>query len=158
MWKKSERYDYFTQQTRLGRKKYVLHPGATCVEYSHTKISNINLPVKIPAAKHLRLTDCAFFSRRFLGWEDGGMHGVFSEHKHSLGVGREDKRAVDFLILFCVSKVVLFQTNASAKGWGQRFRADFGERTQFDEVLGRELFKFKNAFISGGLEPELISL
>ncbi|NXW61480.1 MIER2 protein, partial [Eurystomus gularis] len=28
-WKKSERYDYFTQQTRLGRKKYVLHPGAT---------------------------------------------------------------------------------------------------------------------------------
>ncbi|XP_064590231.1 mesoderm induction early response protein 2 isoform X1 [Zonotrichia leucophrys gambelii] len=64
MWKKSERYDYFTQQTRLGRKKYVLHPGATCVEYSHTKISNVNLPVKIPAAKHLRLTDCAFFSRR----------------------------------------------------------------------------------------------
>uniref|UniRef100_A0A8B9STQ7 MIER family member 2 n=1 Tax=Anas platyrhynchos TaxID=8839 RepID=A0A8B9STQ7_ANAPL len=29
MWKKSERYEYFTQQTRLGRKKYVLHPGAT---------------------------------------------------------------------------------------------------------------------------------
>ncbi|KFP89063.1 Mesoderm induction early response protein 2, partial [Apaloderma vittatum] len=29
VWKKSERYDYFTQQTRLGRKKYVLHPGAT---------------------------------------------------------------------------------------------------------------------------------
>nr|XP_014430958.1 mesoderm induction early response protein 2 isoform X2 [Pelodiscus sinensis]XP_014430961.1 mesoderm induction early response protein 2 isoform X1 [Pelodiscus sinensis] len=28
MWKKSERYDYFTQQTRFGRKKYV-HPGAT---------------------------------------------------------------------------------------------------------------------------------
>ncbi|XP_074834491.1 mesoderm induction early response protein 2 isoform X7 [Carettochelys insculpta] len=27
MWKKSERYDYFTQQTRFGRKKYV-HPGA----------------------------------------------------------------------------------------------------------------------------------
>lgn len=67
MWKKSERYDYFTQQTRLGRKKYVLHPGATCVEYSHTKISNINLPVKIPAAKHLCLKDCAF-----LGWEHGG--------------------------------------------------------------------------------------
>lgn len=110
MWKKSERYDYFTQQTRLGRKKYVLHPGATCVEYSHTKISNINLPVKIPAAKHLRLTDCAFFSRRFLGWEDGGMHGVFSEHKHKVGVGREDKRTVcldvDFLVLFCVSKIV----------------------------------------------------
>uniref|UniRef100_A0A8D2JH28 MIER family member 2 n=1 Tax=Varanus komodoensis TaxID=61221 RepID=A0A8D2JH28_VARKO len=32
MWKKSERYDYFTQQTRFGRKKYVPHPGATCVD------------------------------------------------------------------------------------------------------------------------------
>lgn len=100
MWKKSERYDYFTQQTRLGRKKYVLHPGATCVEYSHTKISNINLPVKIPAAKHLRLTDCAFFCRRFLGWEDGGMHGVFSEHKHKVGVGREHKRTVCLDVAF----------------------------------------------------------
>ncbi|XP_030074534.1 mesoderm induction early response protein 2 isoform X2 [Microcaecilia unicolor] len=27
MWKKSERYDYFTQQTRFGRRKYSLHPG-----------------------------------------------------------------------------------------------------------------------------------
>ncbi|XP_029469409.1 mesoderm induction early response protein 2 [Rhinatrema bivittatum] len=27
IWKKSERYDYFTQQTRFGRKKYSLHPG-----------------------------------------------------------------------------------------------------------------------------------
>ncbi|KAI1230532.1 hypothetical protein IHE44_0009993 [Lamprotornis superbus] len=81
MWKKSERYDYFTQQTRLGRKKYVLHPGATCVEYSHTKISNINLPVKIPAAKHLRLTDCAFFSRRFLGdFTDNDLDGVEVEN------------------------------------------------------------------------------
>ncbi|XP_030822419.1 mesoderm induction early response protein 2 isoform X1 [Camarhynchus parvulus] len=78
MWKKSERYDYFTQQTRLGRKKYVLHPGATCVEYSHTKISNINLPVKIPAAKHLRLTDCAFFSRR--DFTDNDLDGVEVEN------------------------------------------------------------------------------
>lgn len=80
MWKKSERYDYFTQQTRLGRKKYVLHPGATCVEYSHTKISNINLPVKVPAAEHLHLKDCTFCPR-FLGWERGGMQWIFSEHK-----------------------------------------------------------------------------
>ncbi|XP_064424555.1 mesoderm induction early response protein 2 [Latimeria chalumnae] len=28
MWKKSERYDYFTQQTKFGRKKYSLHPGS----------------------------------------------------------------------------------------------------------------------------------
>nr|XP_033813273.1 mesoderm induction early response protein 2 isoform X2 [Geotrypetes seraphini] len=27
LWKKSEQYDYFTQQTRFGRKKYNLHPG-----------------------------------------------------------------------------------------------------------------------------------
>lgn len=77
-------------------------------------------------------------------------------------MGREDKRTVcldvDFLVLFRVLKVVLFQTNASTKDWGQGFRADFGERTQFDEVLGRELFKFRNALISSGLEPELISL
>uniref|UniRef100_UPI00398ECD07 mesoderm induction early response protein 3-like isoform X3 n=1 Tax=Pristiophorus japonicus TaxID=55135 RepID=UPI00398ECD07 len=29
MWKKSERYDYFAQQTRFGKKKYNLHPGVT---------------------------------------------------------------------------------------------------------------------------------
>uniref|UniRef100_A0A3B5LK45 Mesoderm induction early response protein 1 n=1 Tax=Xiphophorus couchianus TaxID=32473 RepID=A0A3B5LK45_9TELE len=27
MWKKSERYDFFAQQTRLGKRKYNLHPG-----------------------------------------------------------------------------------------------------------------------------------
>ncbi|NWS35140.1 MIER3 protein, partial [Polioptila caerulea] len=29
MWKKSERYDYFAQQTRFGKKKYNHHPVAT---------------------------------------------------------------------------------------------------------------------------------
>lgn len=29
MWKKSERYDFFAQQTRLGKRKYNLHPGVT---------------------------------------------------------------------------------------------------------------------------------
>uniref|UniRef100_H3CNA8 Mesoderm induction early response protein 1 n=1 Tax=Tetraodon nigroviridis TaxID=99883 RepID=H3CNA8_TETNG len=29
MWKKSERYDFFAQQTRLGKRKYTLHPGVT---------------------------------------------------------------------------------------------------------------------------------
>ncbi|NXA50480.1 MIER1 protein, partial [Nothocercus julius] len=29
MWKKSERYDFFAQQTRFGKKKYNLHPGVT---------------------------------------------------------------------------------------------------------------------------------
>lgn len=31
MWKKSERYDFFAQQTRLGKRKYNLHPGVTYV-------------------------------------------------------------------------------------------------------------------------------
>lgn len=30
LWKKSERYDYFAQQTRLGRRKFV-SSGTTCV-------------------------------------------------------------------------------------------------------------------------------
>ncbi|NXN23597.1 MIER1 protein, partial [Nycticryphes semicollaris] len=29
MWKKSERYDFFAQQTRFGKKKYNLHPAVT---------------------------------------------------------------------------------------------------------------------------------
>ncbi|NXL46983.1 MIER1 protein, partial [Podilymbus podiceps] len=29
MWKKSERYDFFAQQTRFGKKKYNLHPGTS---------------------------------------------------------------------------------------------------------------------------------
>ncbi|KAK6302356.1 hypothetical protein J4Q44_G00267110 [Coregonus suidteri] len=29
MWKKSERYDFFAQQSRLGKRKYSLHPGVT---------------------------------------------------------------------------------------------------------------------------------
>ncbi|XP_059845360.1 mesoderm induction early response protein 3-like isoform X2 [Hypanus sabinus] len=29
MWKKSERYDYFAQQTRFGKKRYNVHPGVT---------------------------------------------------------------------------------------------------------------------------------
>ncbi|PKU29679.1 mesoderm induction early response protein 1 [Limosa lapponica baueri] len=33
MWKKSERYDFFAQQTRFGKKKYNLHPGVTYVEF-----------------------------------------------------------------------------------------------------------------------------
>uniref|UniRef100_A0A8D2NHY6 Mesoderm induction early response protein 2 n=1 Tax=Zonotrichia albicollis TaxID=44394 RepID=A0A8D2NHY6_ZONAL len=53
MWKKSERYDYFTQQTRLGRKKYVLHPGATdftdndldAVELENTNRSRSSPPI-----------------------------------------------------------------------------------------------------------------
>lgn len=30
LWKKSERYDYFAQQTRLGRRKFI-SSGTTCV-------------------------------------------------------------------------------------------------------------------------------
>ncbi|NXS69582.1 MIER1 protein, partial [Pandion haliaetus] len=31
MWKKSERYDFFAQQTRFGKKKYNLHPGTSAL-------------------------------------------------------------------------------------------------------------------------------
>ena len=34
LWKKSERYDYFSQQTRLGRRKYG-PSGNTCVPGAH---------------------------------------------------------------------------------------------------------------------------
>lgn len=57
----------------------------------------------------------------------------------------------------CVESSFVSEKHPQKTG-GQGFRADFGERTQFDEVLGKELFKFKNALISGGLEAELISL
>lgn len=107
MWKKSERYEYFTQQTRLGRKKYVLHPGATCVEYSHTKISNINLPVKILAAKHLYFKGGAFCSRRFLGWEHAEVHGVFSEHNALLAWEGTVKQLFAWMWTFSCQKIVL---------------------------------------------------
>ncbi|KFV15346.1 Mesoderm induction early response protein 1, partial [Pterocles gutturalis] len=46
MWKKSERYDFFAQQTRFGKKKYNLHPGVTTSqserEDSTTSSSNQN--------------------------------------------------------------------------------------------------------------------
>ncbi|NXC18384.1 MIER1 protein, partial [Corythaeola cristata] len=46
MWKKSERYDFFAQQTRFGKKKYNLHPGVTTSqserEDSTTSNSNQN--------------------------------------------------------------------------------------------------------------------
>lgn len=29
MWKKSERFDYFAQQNRFGKKKYSSYPGVT---------------------------------------------------------------------------------------------------------------------------------
>lgn len=29
MWKKSERFDYFVQQNRFGKKKYSSYPGVT---------------------------------------------------------------------------------------------------------------------------------
>ncbi|KFW64697.1 Mesoderm induction early response protein 1, partial [Pygoscelis adeliae] len=42
MWKKSERYDFFAQQTRFGKKKYNLHPGVTQSEREDSTTSNSN--------------------------------------------------------------------------------------------------------------------
>ncbi|KAK1202996.1 MIER1 protein, partial [Pygoscelis papua] len=39
MWKKSERYDFFAQQTRFGKKKYNLHPAVTdCSVTAYTSV------------------------------------------------------------------------------------------------------------------------
>ncbi|KAF1515764.1 Mesoderm induction early response protein 1, partial [Eudyptes sclateri] len=39
MWKKSERYDFFAQQTRFGKKKYNLHPADTdCSVTAYTSV------------------------------------------------------------------------------------------------------------------------
>ncbi|NWX24290.1 MIER1 protein, partial [Aegotheles bennettii] len=38
MWKKSERYDFFAQQTRFGKKKYNLHPGVVKIEWKVRKL------------------------------------------------------------------------------------------------------------------------
>ncbi|XP_048667406.1 mesoderm induction early response protein 2 isoform X4 [Marmota marmota marmota] len=46
LWKKSERYDYFAQQTRLGRRKYV-PSGTTCVQCccsSNVRVGQAGLP------------------------------------------------------------------------------------------------------------------
>ncbi|KAF1644032.1 Mesoderm induction early response protein 1, partial [Aptenodytes patagonicus] len=40
MWKKSERYDFFAQQTRFGKKKYNLHPG---LDFCFIELSQIVL-------------------------------------------------------------------------------------------------------------------
>ncbi|KFO96315.1 Mesoderm induction early response protein 1, partial [Calypte anna] len=42
MWKKSERYDFFAQQTRFGKKKYNLHPGVTQSEREDSTASSSN--------------------------------------------------------------------------------------------------------------------
>ncbi|XP_072450302.1 mesoderm induction early response protein 2-like isoform X2 [Chiloscyllium punctatum] len=39
MWKKSERYDYFAQQTKFGKKKYSLHPGV--LDYMDQELDSI---------------------------------------------------------------------------------------------------------------------
>uniref|UniRef100_A0A8D0ELF8 MIER family member 2 n=1 Tax=Strix occidentalis caurina TaxID=311401 RepID=A0A8D0ELF8_STROC len=85
MWKKSERYDYFTQQTRLGRKKYVLHPGATDYtdndldggEVENTSRSRSSPP--IPSA-----TSCldAHFSQDQMAMESAGSMGL-TRHRPS---------------------------------------------------------------------------
>ncbi|NXJ08174.1 MIER1 protein, partial [Odontophorus gujanensis] len=41
MWKKSERYDFFAQQTRFGKKKYNLHPGVTAGGFWDTALAAV---------------------------------------------------------------------------------------------------------------------
>nr|RLV82469.1 hypothetical protein DV515_00016619 [Chloebia gouldiae] len=65
MWKKSERYDFFAQQTRFGKKKYNLHPGVTDSELhlqqensqSGKKITSVsaNGPGEVPGKEEAKL-------------------------------------------------------------------------------------------------------
>ncbi|NXM37524.1 MIER1 protein, partial [Gymnorhina tibicen] len=47
MWKKSERYDFFAQQTRFGKKKYNLHPGVTDSEPNLQQANSQSVKKKI---------------------------------------------------------------------------------------------------------------
>uniref|UniRef100_A0A673IER9 Mesoderm induction early response protein 1 n=1 Tax=Sinocyclocheilus rhinocerous TaxID=307959 RepID=A0A673IER9_9TELE len=57
MWKKSERYDFFAQQTKLGKRKYSLRPGVLdymeCIlESSESSGSSSSLPTFSNNSKH----------------------------------------------------------------------------------------------------------
>ncbi|XP_050969226.1 mesoderm induction early response protein 1a isoform X2 [Labeo rohita] len=57
MWKKSERYDFFAQQTKLGKRKYSLRPGVLdymeCIlESSESSGSSSSLPTSSNNGKH----------------------------------------------------------------------------------------------------------
>uniref|UniRef100_A0A8C2H1J2 Mesoderm induction early response protein 1 n=1 Tax=Cyprinus carpio TaxID=7962 RepID=A0A8C2H1J2_CYPCA len=60
MWKKSERYDFFAQQTKLGKRKYSLRPGVLdyveCIldarESSESSGSSSSLPTSSSNSKH----------------------------------------------------------------------------------------------------------
>ncbi|NXE77885.1 MIER1 protein, partial [Cochlearius cochlearius] len=55
MWKKSERYDFFAQQTRFGKKKYNLHPG---LDFCFIDLSQIVLLLLTLLFSFLRICLC----------------------------------------------------------------------------------------------------
>lgn len=79
MWKKSERYDFFAQQTRLGKRKYNLHPGVT--DYMDRLLDETESATSSRAASPPPATSSSSTSQSEK--EDGSSHNGVSNHSLS---------------------------------------------------------------------------
>ncbi|XP_062337117.1 mesoderm induction early response protein 1-like isoform X1 [Osmerus eperlanus] len=83
MWKKSERYDFFAQQTRLGKRKYNLHPGVT--DYMDRLLDETESATSSRAASPPPTTSNS--STSYSEKEDGSSHNGLSSHNSGSGEG-----------------------------------------------------------------------
>lgn len=79
MWKKSERYDFFAQQTRLGKRKYNLHPGVT--DYMDRLLDETESATSSRAASPPPATSSS--SNSHSEKEDGSNHNGVTNHNSS---------------------------------------------------------------------------
>ncbi|KAF0047231.1 hypothetical protein F2P81_000864 [Scophthalmus maximus] len=82
MWKKSERYDFFAQQTRLGKRKYNLHPGVT--DYMDRLLDETESATSSRAASPPPTTSSSSASHSEK--EDGSSQNGIASHNSSLPV------------------------------------------------------------------------
>ncbi|XP_076828455.1 mesoderm induction early response protein 1b isoform X2 [Brachyhypopomus gauderio] len=82
MWKKSERYDFFAQQTRLGKRKYNLHPGVT--DYMDRLLDETESAASSRAATPPPTTSSSNTSHSER--EDGSAHNGLGSHSRLLSV------------------------------------------------------------------------
>lgn len=82
MWKKSERYDFFAQQTRLGKRKYNLHPGVT--DYMDRLLDETESATSSRAASPPPPTSSSSTSHSEK--EDGSSHNGVTNHNSSHSV------------------------------------------------------------------------
>ncbi|XP_056276940.1 mesoderm induction early response protein 1b isoform X2 [Pseudoliparis swirei] len=78
MWKKSERYDFFAQQTRLGKRKYNLHPGVT--DYMDRLLDETESATSSRAASPPPSSSSASHSEREDGSSQNGIVSHTSSH------------------------------------------------------------------------------